>query len=68
MAVVMVLVNHYFAFSHFGEKYYPFSEVTNVDMILTFNSDFYPLVLLGDGLLHPLYVARAVCILRVPLC
>ena len=27
MAVVMVLVNHYFAFSHFGEKYYPFSEV-----------------------------------------
>lgn len=27
MAVVMVLVNHYLAFSHFGEKYYPFSEV-----------------------------------------
>merc|ERR1719188_2406977 len=27
MAVIMVLVNHYFAFSHFGEKYYPFSEV-----------------------------------------
>merc|ERR1719425_116113 len=27
MAVVMVIVNHYFAFSHFGEKYYPFSEV-----------------------------------------
>ena len=29
MAVVMVLVNHYLAFSHFGEKYYPFSEVGN---------------------------------------
>jgi len=27
MAVVMVLINHYFAFSHFGENYYPFSEV-----------------------------------------
>merc|ERR1719402_1513782 len=27
VAVVMVIVNHYFAFSHFGENYYPFSEV-----------------------------------------
>jgi len=27
MAVIMVLVNHYFAFSYFGENYYPFSEV-----------------------------------------
>jgi len=27
LAVVMVLVNHYFAFSFFGENYYPFSEV-----------------------------------------
>merc|ERR1719187_1938768 len=27
VAVVMVLINHYFAFSHFGENYYPFSEV-----------------------------------------
>jgi len=27
MAVFMVLINHYFAFSHFGENYYPFSEV-----------------------------------------
>merc|ERR1719228_321547 len=27
LAVVMVIVNHYFAFSHFGENYYPFSEV-----------------------------------------
>merc|ERR1719511_392950 len=27
MVVVMVLINHYFAFSHFGENYYPFSEV-----------------------------------------
>jgi uncharacterized protein YacL len=27
VAVVMVLVNHYLAFSHFGEHYYPFSEV-----------------------------------------
>lgn len=26
-AVVMVLVNHYLAFQHFGENYYPFSEV-----------------------------------------
>ena len=38
MAVVMVLVNHYFAFSHFGEKYYPFSEVTNV--VYSFDSGF----------------------------
>ena len=27
MAIVMVFVNHYFAFSYFGENYYPFSEV-----------------------------------------
>merc|ERR1712192_101221 len=27
VAVIMVLVNHYFAFSYFGENYYPFSEV-----------------------------------------
>ena len=27
LSVVMVLINHYFAFSFFGEKYYPFSEV-----------------------------------------
>jgi len=27
LAVIMVLVNHYFAFSYFGENYYPFSEV-----------------------------------------
>jgi len=27
LAVAMVLVNHYFAFSFFGENYYPFSEV-----------------------------------------
>merc|ERR1719431_700358 len=27
VAVVMVIVNHYFAFSHFGQNYYPFSEV-----------------------------------------
>merc|ERR1719204_1738752 len=27
LSVVMVLINHYFAFSHFGENYYPFSEV-----------------------------------------
>jgi hypothetical protein len=26
-AMVMVLVNHYLAFSFFGENYYPFSEV-----------------------------------------
>ena len=26
----MVIVNHYFAFSHFGENYYPFSEVCTV--------------------------------------
>jgi len=26
-AVALVLVNHYLAFSHFGENYYPFSEV-----------------------------------------
>lgn len=26
-AMLMVLVNHYFAFSFFGENYYPFSEV-----------------------------------------
>ena len=25
--LVQVLVNHYLAFSHFGENYYPFSEV-----------------------------------------
>ena len=30
LAVVMVIVNHYFAFSHFGENYYPFSEVCPV--------------------------------------
>ena len=29
MAIVMVFVNHYFAFSYFGENYYPFSEVRN---------------------------------------
>ena len=28
-AMVMVLVNHYLAFSFFGENYYPFSEVSN---------------------------------------
>ena len=28
VAVIMVLVNHYFAFSYFGENYYPFSEVS----------------------------------------
>merc|ERR1719339_579201 len=27
VSVVMVVANHYFAFSYFGEKYYPFSEV-----------------------------------------
>merc|ERR1712083_485012 len=27
LSVIMVLVNHYLAFSHFGENYYPFSEV-----------------------------------------
>merc|ERR1719187_259785 len=27
VAVVMVIVNHYFAFSYFGDNYYPFSEV-----------------------------------------
>merc|ERR1719431_741333 len=27
VSVIMVIVNHYFAFSHFGENYYPFSEV-----------------------------------------
>merc|ERR1719158_2809718 len=27
VALVMVFVNHYFAFSYFGENYYPFSEV-----------------------------------------
>ena len=25
--LTQVLVNHYLAFSHFGENYYPFSEV-----------------------------------------
>jgi len=27
LAVIMVLVNHYLAFQHFGDHYYPFSEV-----------------------------------------
>ena len=27
LSVVMVFVNHYLAFSYFGENYYPFSEV-----------------------------------------
>jgi hypothetical protein len=27
-AMLMVLVNHYLAFSFFGENYYPFSEVS----------------------------------------
>ena len=32
VSVVMVVANHYFAFSYFGEKYYPFSEVTSPDI------------------------------------
>ena len=33
VAVIMVLVNHYFAFSYFGENYYPFSEVSGANMV-----------------------------------
>ena len=69
MAVIMVLVNHYFAFSHFGEKYYPFSEVIlrNSEILKIWVHTLH-FVFVGDGLLHPLHVARAIRILRVSLC
>ena len=38
---VLVIVNHYLAFSFFGEHYYPFSEVTNY--FLTFETTVWAL-------------------------
>ena len=63
VAVIMVLVNHYFAFSYFGENYYPFSEVSGAKIleILYFNR----LYLAGDGVFHHLHVAGAICLLRL---
>ena len=59
VAVVMVFVNHYFAFSHFGENYYPFSEVT-----YSLCSRFLRVcIFLGDGILHNMHVACPLCIL-----
>ncbi len=40
-AMLMVLVNHYLAFSFFGENYYPFSEVGyRIMALVNFTSSF----------------------------
>ncbi len=42
VTMIMVLVNHYLAFSFFGENYYPFSEVgQRIMALVNFTSSFF---------------------------
>jgi len=49
VAVVMVIVNHYFAFSHFGENYYQFSEVMAYFLFVSLSANENVLPTLGES-------------------
>ena len=62
---LQVLVNHYLAFSHFGENYYPFSEVRD-DALTLFSSSICCAVFVIPELIFQVMAYFTICLWLVP--
>lgn len=58
IAVILIVINHYFAFSYFTAVYHPFFEVKSV----TSESHLFNSLILGYNIFHCMFVDSPLCI------